>query len=61
MQQTLWQPRRGVFAECLDTLGARQLHREPELPTIYHSAEFGAASPLQVYEMLALGRPQPAA
>ena len=52
MQQTLWQKRRGVFAECLDTLGARQLHPEPELPTIYHSAEFGAASPLQVYEML---------
>ncbi len=52
MQKTLWQSRRGVFAECLDTLGARQLHPEPELPTIYHSAEFGAASPLQVYEML---------
>ena len=25
---------------------------QPELATIYHSAEFGAASPLQVYEML---------
>ena len=52
MQHKLWQPRRGVFAEYLDTLGARQLHPEPELPTIYHSAEFGAAGPLQVYEML---------
>ena len=52
MQQKLWQLRRGVFAEYLDTLGARQLHREPELPTIYHSAEFGASSPLQIYEML---------
>ena len=52
MQQKLWQPRRGVFAECLDTLGAKLLHPEPELATIYHSAEFGAADPLQVYQML---------
>lgn len=52
MQRKLWQPRRGVFAEHLDTLGARQLHPEPELPTIYHSAEFGAAGPLQIYQML---------
>ena len=52
MHQTLWQPRQGVFAECLDTLGAKQLHPQPELPTIYHSAEFGAASPLEIYEML---------
>jgi len=52
MQDRLWQSRQGVFAEYLDTLGTRQLHPEPELPTIYHSAEFGAASPLQVYEML---------
>jgi hypothetical protein len=52
MHQKLWQPRQGVFAECLDTLGARQLHPQPELPTIYHSAEFGAANPLEIYEML---------
>jgi len=52
MHRTLWQPRQGVFAECLDTLGARQLHPQPELPAIYHSAEFGAASPLEIYEML---------
>jgi hypothetical protein len=52
MQERLWQSRQGVFAEYLDTLGAQQLHPQPELPTIYHSAEFGAATPLQVYEML---------
>ena len=52
MQQRLWQSRRGVYAEYLDTLGARQLHGEPELATIYHSAEFAAANPLQIYEML---------
>ena len=52
MQQKLWQPRAGVFAEYLDTRGERLLHPEPELPTIYHTAEFGAADPVQVYEML---------
>ncbi|MBN1343916.1 MAG: DUF4450 domain-containing protein [Phycisphaerae bacterium] len=52
MQQKLWMPRQGVFAECLDTRGHGMLHPEPELATIYHSAEFGAADPLQIYQML---------
>lgn len=52
MQRKLWLPQQGVFAEYLDTLGDRMLHSEPELPTIYHSAEFGAASPTQIFQML---------
>ncbi len=52
MQQKLWMPRQGVFAEYIDTIGHRMLHPEPELPTIYHSAEFGAADPLQIHQML---------
>ena len=52
MQKKLWMPQAGVFAEYLDTRGARLLHPEPELPTIYHSAEFGAASPAQVFQMI---------
>ncbi len=52
MQQKLWMIREGVFAECLDTLGHRLLHPEPELPTIYHSAEFDAVDHLQIYEMI---------
>lgn len=52
MQQKLWMPEAGVFAEYLDTRGARLLHPEPELPTIYHSAEFGAASPAQIFQMI---------
>ncbi len=52
MQQKLWQPRAGVFAEYQDTRGEGLLHPEPELPTIYHAAEFGAADPLQIYQML---------
>ena len=52
MQHKLWMPRAGVFAEYRDTLGNRLLHPEPELATIYHAAEFGAADPLQIYQML---------
>lgn len=52
MQEKLWQPSTGVFAEYRDTRGHRLLHPEPELPTIYHAAEFGAADAAQVYQML---------
>ncbi|MCC6696272.1 MAG: DUF4450 domain-containing protein [Candidatus Hydrogenedentes bacterium] len=52
MQKKLWMPERGVFAEYLDTRGAGLLHTEPELPTIYHSSEFGAADARQIVWML---------
>jgi len=52
MQATLWQPRLGVFAEYRDTRGHGLLHPEPELPTLYHAAEFGAADDFQIYQML---------
>ena len=52
MQQTLWMADKGVFAEYRDTRGAKLLHTEPELPTIYHAAEFGAADPAQIGQML---------
>jgi hypothetical protein len=52
MQDHLWQPRAGVFAEYRDTRGYGLLHPEPELPTIYHAAEFGAADPFQIHQML---------
>ena len=55
MQRRLWMQREGVFAEYQDTLGACLLHPQPELATIYHSAEFGAADALQVYQMLHWG------
>lgn len=52
MNKVLWQKREGIFAEYLDTRGHKLLHGEPELPTLYHAAEFGAADPLQIYQML---------
>ena len=59
MQRKLWQPRAGVFAEALDTAGHRLLHPEPELATLYHAAEFGAADPLQLWQMLFWGDTAP--
>lgn len=56
MQRELWMPRKGVFAEYLDTRGRQMLHPEPELPTLYHSAEFGAADDLQIYQMIEWAR-----
>jgi len=52
MQRKLWMPRAGVFAEYLDTRGNRMRHPEPELATIYHAAEFGAADRLQISQMV---------
>jgi hypothetical protein len=52
MQRALWMPDKGVFAEYLDTRGEKLLHPEPELPTLYHAAEFGAATPGQIRQML---------
>jgi len=52
MQEKLWLRRAGVFAEYRDTRGHGLLHAEPELPTLYHTAEFGAADGPQVYQML---------
>jgi len=42
----------GRVCRISDTLGNRLLHPEPELATIYHAAEFGAADSLQKYQML---------
>lgn len=52
MQEKLWMEEEGVFAEYLDTRGEQLLHRQPELPTIYHAAEFGAADNIQIGRML---------
>ncbi len=52
LNHVLWRQRKGVFAEYKDTRGHRLSHDEPELPTLYHSAEFGAADPLQIHQML---------
>ncbi len=52
MQRKLWLDDRGVFAEYVDTRGHQMRHEQPELPTLYHTAEFGAADPDQIARML---------
>ena len=52
LQRELWQQRAGVFAEYRDARGNTLLHPEPELPTLYHSAEFGAVDSVQLDQML---------
>lgn len=52
MQDVLWMEKEGIYAESKDTIGRGMLHPEPELATIYHSAEFGAASQIQIDQML---------
>lgn len=52
MQEKLWLDPQGVFAEYVDTRGEKLVHTQPELPTIYHSIEFGAADPAQIHRML---------
>lgn len=56
MQNTLWLPESGVFAEYQDTLGDRLMHPSPELATIYHTIECGLADPFQAYQMLRFTR-----
>jgi len=36
MEEKLWMPQEGVYAESLDTVGNRLLHPALELPTVYH-------------------------
>lgn len=52
IQEVLWMEDEGVFAESRDTKGRGMLHPQPELATIYHTAEFGAASDIQIDQML---------
>lgn len=56
MQNTLWLPESGVFAEYQDTLGDRLMHPSPELATIYHTIECGLADQFQAYQMLQFTR-----
>ena len=61
MQQTLWQPRQGVFAEYLDTLGERAI--APPAGTGHHLSQRGVrrGQPAPGVRDAPLGRLQPAA
>jgi hypothetical protein len=52
MNDKLWLADRGHFAEFIDRIGLKRVHREPELPTIYHPIEFDVTDQFQAYQML---------
>ncbi len=47
----LWLPEKGVFAEYIDTVGNQLLHPEPELSTIYLAIDCGVADMFQAAQM----------
>ncbi|MBE7172385.1 MAG: DUF4450 domain-containing protein [Williamsia sp.] len=52
MNQVLWMPQKGTFAEFKDALGNKLLHPAPALWTIYHSIDSEVPDPFQSYQML---------
>ncbi len=50
MNQRLWMPEKGVWAEYQDALGLRRLHDHPAVWSIYTPIDCGACSPQQAYE-----------
>jgi len=52
MNEVLWMPRDGWFAEYRDLLGLGRLHPSAELPSVYHPIDSDVPDPFQAYEML---------
>jgi len=52
MNEVLWMPRLGWFAEYRDLLGLGRLHPSAELPSVYHPIDSDVPDPLQAYQML---------
>jgi hypothetical protein len=52
MNQILWLPEKGTYAEFKDVLGNRLLHPTPALWTIYHSIDSEVPDKFQSYQML---------
>jgi hypothetical protein len=52
LNQRLWLPQLGWYAEFQDALGRRNLHASPGLWTIYHALDSEVPDPLQAYQAL---------
>lgn len=52
IENKLWLPKKGVFAEYKDLLGNQLVHDNPGLWTIYHALDEGIVNPFQAYESL---------
>lgn len=52
LQQKLWIPEKGIFAEYKDLLGEQLLHAQPGIWTIYHTIDEDVPSQKQALQML---------
>ena len=50
MNQRLWMPDKGVWAECQDAMGLKRLHESPAVWSVYTPIDCGACSPEQAWE-----------
>ena len=50
MNERLWLPEKGVWAECQDAMGLKRKHDHPAVWSIYTPIDCGACSPQQAYE-----------
>jgi hypothetical protein len=52
MNERLWLPQEGHYAEYQEFLPPKRLHSAAELPTIYHPIDSGVTDPFQAYQSL---------
>ena len=53
MQQLLWLPAQGAFAESKDLMEPRTVYNNPALWTVYHTIDSEVATPRQAWQMVA--------
>jgi len=53
MQQLLWLPEQGAFAESKDILGPQTVYNNPALWTVYHTIDSEVPTPRQAWQMCA--------
>jgi hypothetical protein len=53
MEQHLWLPAQGAYAESKDWLGARTVYNNPAVWTVYHTIDSEVATPRQAWQMIA--------
>ena len=50
MNERLWLPEKGVWAECQDAMGLKRNHEHPAIWSIYTPIDCGACTPKQAYQ-----------
>lgn len=52
VNEQLWIPEKGIFAEYKDGLGNKLLHESPGLWSVYHTIDSEISNPFQTYQLL---------